>query len=310
MRFEQFELVVEIAKTNSISQAAENLFISRQSAGQSLSALENKLGAQIFERSKQGAVLTAEGEIVLPYAKQIIENIRYMSLELNNFLLSKYTDFSESINIYFSQLFYFAANNITENITNIFPNALLNVLFWDYDFLTEINSGEKNSIYFSAVFEKDLEIIKENSSWHIIVLKKEDLYLYTSEKNRKKFKNEVTLEELSSLPLVSFSSNKNSSSCLFQYLKDSQNVCLTASLTSNDFNTLNKNVLNGTHYALSYIDNHHCIGCETETHIIPIKDIEPLVLFAAYSPDNFSIETYPVIDRLISTIATLLFHKT
>ena len=62
MKLEQIEQVVEIAKQNSISQAASNLFISQPSLSLSIQHLENELGEAIFLRTNKGVRLTPFGK--------------------------------------------------------------------------------------------------------------------------------------------------------------------------------------------------------------------------------------------------------
>lgn len=65
MQVKQFEYVREIARRGSITQVADELYISRQALSESVRLLEQELGFAIFQRSNKGVVPTPEGEIVL-----------------------------------------------------------------------------------------------------------------------------------------------------------------------------------------------------------------------------------------------------
>ena len=61
MPFRQFLYLSETMKCRSINQAAKNLYISPQALRAAIGSLEDKLGFQVFIRSKHGLTLTREG---------------------------------------------------------------------------------------------------------------------------------------------------------------------------------------------------------------------------------------------------------
>jgi DNA-binding transcriptional LysR family regulator len=75
MRLEQLTYLVEVSRCTSISLAASRLFMTQQNISSGIRKLEAELGFELFERTHQGAVLTAKGEEVLVYAKEILKNI-------------------------------------------------------------------------------------------------------------------------------------------------------------------------------------------------------------------------------------------
>lgn len=72
MKIKQFEYVCEIAKCQSITIAAQNLFISQQALSETLKLLEQELNFSIFNRTKKGMTLTPEGEFFLKDAEKIL----------------------------------------------------------------------------------------------------------------------------------------------------------------------------------------------------------------------------------------------
>ena len=54
--------VAEVAKTGSITQAAENLFMAQPNLSKAIKELEETLGISIFRRTSKGVVLTEKGE--------------------------------------------------------------------------------------------------------------------------------------------------------------------------------------------------------------------------------------------------------
>lgn len=77
---------VEVERTGSISQAAENLFMAQPNLSKAIKELETDLGIEIFERSSRGVRLTPSGEEFLKYAENVLEQIEMMEgLSKKNF---------------------------------------------------------------------------------------------------------------------------------------------------------------------------------------------------------------------------------
>lgn len=75
MNILHFKYAVEIAKTQSISKAAENLYMGQPNLSRAIKELEEHLGITIFRRTSRGITVTAEGEEFLQYANRIIAQV-------------------------------------------------------------------------------------------------------------------------------------------------------------------------------------------------------------------------------------------
>ena len=73
MTLQQLKYVIEVARCRSISQAAQNLFISQPSLSNALKELEKEMGITIFSRTNRGILITTEGSEFLGYARQVVE---------------------------------------------------------------------------------------------------------------------------------------------------------------------------------------------------------------------------------------------
>ncbi len=73
-----FKYAVEIEKTRSITQAAENLYMAQPNLSKAIKELENTLGITIFRRTSKGVIPTDQGLKFLGYAKQILIQIDNM----------------------------------------------------------------------------------------------------------------------------------------------------------------------------------------------------------------------------------------
>lgn len=73
-----FKYAVEVAKTGSITQAAENLYMAQPNLSKAIKELEETLGIAIFRRTSKGVAPTAKGEEFLVYAKKVLTQIERM----------------------------------------------------------------------------------------------------------------------------------------------------------------------------------------------------------------------------------------
>lgn len=73
-----FKYAVEIEKTRSITQAAENLYMAQPNLSKAIKELENSLGITIFRRTSKGVIPTDQGVKFLECAKQILIHIDSM----------------------------------------------------------------------------------------------------------------------------------------------------------------------------------------------------------------------------------------
>ena len=76
MTFEQVRHVLEVEKTKSINQAANNLFLSQSALSLSIKALEQEFGQDIFIRNSKGVTLT-------PFGRTFISFVRPIQLQIN-----------------------------------------------------------------------------------------------------------------------------------------------------------------------------------------------------------------------------------
>lgn len=78
MNTQHLKYAIEVGKTGSITQAAENLYIGQPSLSKALKELEESLGIVIFKRTSKGAVPTAQGERFLVYAREVLRQVENM----------------------------------------------------------------------------------------------------------------------------------------------------------------------------------------------------------------------------------------
>lgn len=125
---QQCKYILEIAYKGSFSRAARSLFIAQSSLSSSVKQLEGELGIMIFERSKNGVFLTAEGVEFVRYAEQIVTQ--------NDLILERYSSPRERKKLYISTQHY-------DFVADVFCRLLRKVDEDGYDFsLKEIQTYE------------------------------------------------------------------------------------------------------------------------------------------------------------------------
>ena len=70
-----FKYVLEVERTGSISQAAQNLYMAQPNLSKSIKDLEKDLGYSIFKRTTSGVTITEKGAEFIYHAKKVMEQI-------------------------------------------------------------------------------------------------------------------------------------------------------------------------------------------------------------------------------------------
>ena len=78
MTLQQLRYLVMVAECGSITEAAERLFIAQPSLTAAIHSIEEEMNVTAFIRSNKGVELTREGEVLLSYARQILQQTNLM----------------------------------------------------------------------------------------------------------------------------------------------------------------------------------------------------------------------------------------
>ncbi|MBM7586648.1 DNA-binding transcriptional LysR family regulator [Bacillus pakistanensis] len=73
MAFTEYRLLTVLAQEMNMRKAAERLFVSQPALSQRLQNIEKDWGTKIFIRSQKGLSLTPAGELIVDFAKEILE---------------------------------------------------------------------------------------------------------------------------------------------------------------------------------------------------------------------------------------------
>ena len=83
MNLRQLKIFIEVAKSQSITKAANNLFLAQPAVSQCIMQLEDEFNIMLFQRANQRIYLTEEGKNLLQYAKNIIKEVELFENEAN-----------------------------------------------------------------------------------------------------------------------------------------------------------------------------------------------------------------------------------
>ncbi len=78
MTLQQLKYLVTVAECKNITAAAEKLYISQPSLSTAIHSLEEEMGVKAFVRSNKGISITKEGEELLSYARNLLEQAEIM----------------------------------------------------------------------------------------------------------------------------------------------------------------------------------------------------------------------------------------
>ena len=162
-----FKYAVEIEKTRSITQAAENLYMAQPNLSKAIKELESTLGITIFRRTSKGVIPTDQGLKFLDYAKQILIQIDNMeaihspdkpknsrlriSVPRTGYISKSFSEYIASLNAPEDMEIFFCETNSLRTIENVRENGYdfgvirFNTAHEKYftDFLAEKNLDSK-----------------------------------------------------------------------------------------------------------------------------------------------------------------------
>lgn len=82
MLFSDVKVLIALSEAKSLSQAAEQLYMSRPGLSQKINNLEAKFGTKLFERTSSGIKMTRAGELAVDFARNVSDLERGMAAQL------------------------------------------------------------------------------------------------------------------------------------------------------------------------------------------------------------------------------------
>lgn len=82
MELHQLRAFTQVVEDGSFREAAETLHLTQAAVSHSIKSLEGRVGVTLLNRGRTGVSLTEAGEVLLPYAKRVVETIGTASEDL------------------------------------------------------------------------------------------------------------------------------------------------------------------------------------------------------------------------------------
>jgi DNA-binding transcriptional LysR family regulator len=208
MNINQIRYVLEVAASQSMREAASKLFVSQPALSASIKELEEELEIVIFERTNKGISLTDAGREFMEYAKKVIG--QYEILE--DRYLSRNADkerFSVS-----TQHYNFAIKAFTEVIKGANCDKYVFSIHETKtrDVLEDVRSlkSEVGIVSFSGANESVLKKLFKEYQLEFTPLMRRETYIYVWKDHEFANRKEISIEELSDYPCISFDQSNDS----------------------------------------------------------------------------------------------------
>ena len=177
MNYNNLLYVIEVAKYENFSKAAEKLYISQPALSQSINRLEEKLGVVLFKRTKNSVEITEAGKLFVKQAEKIIkqmDNLEKIMIEYSEKDL-------QNITIGISQFYgkYFLPN-VIKVLNNKYPDIQINIkesesrILEDYLLKGEIDLAiiplpiKSKDIYYETLYTEELVFAVNSLEKHLI----------------------------------------------------------------------------------------------------------------------------------------------
>lgn len=212
MRFQALFYFIQVANIGSISQAAEQLYITQQGLSRILSSLSHELGVPLFIRKRDGSgiSLTPQGQKVLTYAKEVHQSYSEFIETLHQDSHGQRKSGKSLFTLYASPLFCIS---ILPQILCALQIQMPQIGFHvqEYSPLRLLNETELASDSLCLVNIPDFELKKsERLQRHEIYFSEfydEPIWLQVPQNFLQYTSKLITKEELKSIPLAIFKAN-------------------------------------------------------------------------------------------------------
>ena len=209
MTLTQLRYVIAVAESKSMNEASKQLFVSQPSLSSAIKELEAETGVEIFRRSNKGVVITPEGEEFIGYARQVVE--QYKLIE------TKYIEKSNEKKKFAvsTQHYTFAVNAFVQMVKQFGMNEYEFAIreTKTYEVIEDVKNfkSEIGILYINEFNKKVLfKLFSEYGlTFHPIL--DCSIYVYIWKGHPLADKKELTLEELSDYPCLSFEQGNNNS---------------------------------------------------------------------------------------------------
>lgn len=197
MNLRQLSYFIAVADHRSIIKAADLLHVSQPSVSTQIKLLEEELEVQLFERRRDGTILTPEGQNFLGYARSALDTLAAAKSSLRSYQISEVGTVAVGIPGSLSSM---VSLNLIEKVQEVSPNIKLKIL-------TGL-SGHISKWVMDGTLDFGLLYLDSSiPGLDLELLMKEHLFLAISQKNSASIRSlcqndEISFADLMQIPLV------------------------------------------------------------------------------------------------------------
>lgn len=209
MTLQQLKYLVTVAECKNITEAAEKLFISQPSLSAAIHNLEQEMGVTAFVRSNKGVSVTREGEELLSFARNLLEQADIMKDRFCN-------DKNRSPKFSVSCQHYSFAVNAFVDVVNEYDANVYNFILRETqtgEIIDDVANGnsELGILYLSERNEDVLtKLLKKNKLMFEEIFKASP-HVFISKNHPLANKEIITLDELKPYPYLVYEQGERNS---------------------------------------------------------------------------------------------------
>lgn len=150
MNINYFKEFVILAETKNYLEAAEILFISQSSLSKHIKSMENELGVTLFDRTSRSVELTKLGEMLLPYAINIMNS----QLEYTDMIRNELDDFRGQVTIgSIPAIAQYGITDLLVDYKNKFPHYVVKIFEYENHKLLESLRQKQCDLIFARDYD-------------------------------------------------------------------------------------------------------------------------------------------------------------
>ncbi|MCZ0716861.1 LysR family transcriptional regulator [Aerococcus kribbianus] len=209
MRIDDLQYFLVVAQENSLTRAAEKLFISQPSLSNAMKKLEESLGVILFTRTSTGISLTSDGEEFLQYANQVLEQMALLQRRYSH------KDQPKQIFSVASQHYPFVVdafiNMLKKNASDKYQATLKEMRTFEVIEDVANLKSEVGILYKSNYNKRVIEnnIADNDLTFHSMVVTQPHVFIWY--KHPLVNKEKITLEDLKPYPRLNFEQGRHNS---------------------------------------------------------------------------------------------------
>lgn len=303
MRIDQFEYLVDLKKTGSITKTAEKFFVSRQVVSHALRTMENELDANLLIRDSDGISFTTAGEIAIEKAQKIVDAYGEFLNAVSNFNLSFLSDNDHpSLTIITIPRCMHIVSSVTSKYQKTNPTINFNLLTKTSNEIIHDFPPDDNVIGIISYIDAGngvLEDFQLADKPHLTITPfiEAQFYICMSKHSKYNTKPIFSHDDLKNLPILSYTDST------FNLLPTSRDFTIPISSEVSDFHTLCTLINQDIGVGLVTLQEYNNLMNGKNFILTPLKDTSKYTVYFAYVLNEKSKE-----NANVQKIASLIKH--